>query len=343
MFKYIAIKNELKKIIDTSEAHTMLPSRNEIIKEYGVSDITVRKALDELLREGLIYSHHGKGSFVAPKRKEYPEVYNVMQGTEIRHFKDKSGWYFPLVEELETQLEKNEMEMTISFHKRNADMERQILERLQNKSPYGVVFYYSGHRSNIPYYQKVYDAVPNCVFVDRYIEEIKSNYVGTDNVSSAKLLGEKVSLETPEKIYIIDLDWWNRTNVSDERQEGFVLGAKNSDYTILTSNKSYYDDLKIIGDYIKKDIQNKQKIGFLCMNSYMTADIFEECEEVLKDKEIIVGTFEKPDIKEELKANLYWARQNLSRIAEETVRLIKNNLKEKEHILVPAEIISEKK
>ncbi|MBQ7257364.1 MAG: GntR family transcriptional regulator [Abditibacteriota bacterium] len=52
MFKYIEIKSILKKIIDNNEPHYKLPSRNEIIKMYNVSDITVRKALEELLREG---------------------------------------------------------------------------------------------------------------------------------------------------------------------------------------------------------------------------------------------------------------------------------------------------
>ena len=52
MFKYIEIKSVLKKLIDDHEAHYKLPSRNEIIKQYNVSDITVRKALEELLREG---------------------------------------------------------------------------------------------------------------------------------------------------------------------------------------------------------------------------------------------------------------------------------------------------
>ena len=47
----------------------LLPSENRLCSEYGVTRPTVRKALDQLVDDGFIYRHQGKGSIVkgAPK------------------------------------------------------------------------------------------------------------------------------------------------------------------------------------------------------------------------------------------------------------------------------------
>lgn len=48
------------------QGKTKLPPENELAKQFGVSRITIRRALGELEREGLVLREQGRGTFVNP-------------------------------------------------------------------------------------------------------------------------------------------------------------------------------------------------------------------------------------------------------------------------------------
>lgn len=72
---YLQIKETLRmRILDgTYRMHEQMPSEAEMIKAFKVSRITVRQALNDLQKEGLIFRIHGKGTFVA-KPKAFQNV-----------------------------------------------------------------------------------------------------------------------------------------------------------------------------------------------------------------------------------------------------------------------------
>lgn len=53
--------------------HQQLPSESELIKAFGVSRITVRQALGDLQRAGLVFKIHGKGTYVS-KPKAFQNI-----------------------------------------------------------------------------------------------------------------------------------------------------------------------------------------------------------------------------------------------------------------------------
>ncbi|MBQ2631871.1 MAG: GntR family transcriptional regulator [Kiritimatiellae bacterium] len=66
-FKYSQIFEDLKKAIrDGQYARGVpLPSEEAIVRKYGVSRITAVKAMDELVKCGLVYRRRGKGTFAS--------------------------------------------------------------------------------------------------------------------------------------------------------------------------------------------------------------------------------------------------------------------------------------
>lgn len=80
---YQQVRDYLKKRIEAGELlpHAQIPSERELCELFQLSRTTVRQALGEAEREGLIYRIHGKGTFVSSSQINQPL-------SEIHSFKE---------------------------------------------------------------------------------------------------------------------------------------------------------------------------------------------------------------------------------------------------------------
>ena len=74
---------DLKSALDSGEyaVGERLPPERELARLYGCSLITIRRALDELSREGRLQRHQGRGTFVLPPRLDR-DIAGAMSFTE---------------------------------------------------------------------------------------------------------------------------------------------------------------------------------------------------------------------------------------------------------------------
>jgi GntR family transcriptional regulator len=66
--KHAQLRETLRAQIESLPPDQPIPSEHELCAQYDVSRITVRKALADLIHEGLLYTVQGKGTFVAARK-----------------------------------------------------------------------------------------------------------------------------------------------------------------------------------------------------------------------------------------------------------------------------------
>lgn len=82
---YKQLKEIIKTKINTGEytENEQIPTEPEIIERYGVSRITVRKAIEELVTEGYLVKKQGKGTFVSSHK-----VFRKFEETGVSGFSE---------------------------------------------------------------------------------------------------------------------------------------------------------------------------------------------------------------------------------------------------------------
>lgn len=70
---YVQVYREMRSNIESGRwlPKQRIPSESELVEAYGVSRITVRRAIDELVKEGALVREKGQGTFVAPPKHSY--------------------------------------------------------------------------------------------------------------------------------------------------------------------------------------------------------------------------------------------------------------------------------
>ncbi|GAB6901590.1 GntR family transcriptional regulator [Kineosporia succinea] len=73
--KRVWVRDELRRLIDTSPPGALIPSERELSDQLGVSRPTLRAAIEDLAGAGLLVRHQGRGTFtrVRPTSSRVPD------------------------------------------------------------------------------------------------------------------------------------------------------------------------------------------------------------------------------------------------------------------------------
>jgi len=107
--KYILVQNRIKEDIRTGKIVDKLPGERELARELDISYMTVRKAIENLVRECVLYKIPTKGTFINRNGAEKAVTRNIGFFLDDRVEDSISSPYFSLVfKALEKEVVKNE-------------------------------------------------------------------------------------------------------------------------------------------------------------------------------------------------------------------------------------------
>ena len=95
---YLQVKNEIMKEIKEKKLgdNTRLHSEREYVDKFNISRLTIRKAIEELQREGYIIRIPGKGTFYTDigNKSEFTHVISFTKDAKNRNLKSSSKLLF---------------------------------------------------------------------------------------------------------------------------------------------------------------------------------------------------------------------------------------------------------
>ncbi|MCD6317868.1 GntR family transcriptional regulator [Candidatus Aerophobetes bacterium] len=179
---YYQLKQIIKEKILSGEwkVNERIPSESELCDEYRISRETVRHAIMELVREGMLHRKQGKGTFV--KNPEESQKAGNVRGKAI-------GLVIPymrqggpeIVSGVENMVHSRGYHLNLSNTNSSLTEEKSRIEWLIESGIKGLVIYTLQHKDDYEILVKMKETHFPFVLVDRYVREFESDYVVSDN------------------------------------------------------------------------------------------------------------------------------------------------------------------
>lgn len=190
VYGYMRIYQDLKKGILQGEYanHSKLPTEAQLQQIYGVSRITVKKAVELLREDGLIERFAGKGTFVclndAQQNKLASDKEAPVIGVMIPQIYTSFG--SGLLTGIAQEANQKGYCLMSGLYYQSLDEENMLIERLIRNGCKGIIAvpFHSNEGTNYGIISSALQGYP-LVMADRYLDGISLPYIGSDHEEAA--------------------------------------------------------------------------------------------------------------------------------------------------------------
>jgi len=231
-YLYREIRERIHSSVRNMPAHTRLPSRQALAKQFGVTATTIEKAVSELIGRGVLYSRRGSGTYVAPSAPERTEAGGPPNAEGPRS--PVAAWgvlvpdvmddfYTAIVRGVEDVAERRGTNVILCNTDNDPAKERKYVEQLIRSGAEGVIIVpvISAGEKSAEHYWKLREQGIFFVFCNRGVDGVAAPRVLYDNYA-AGYLGTKHLIDQGARrlAYIASPVYLS----SEQRYQGF-LGA----------------------------------------------------------------------------------------------------------------------
>lgn len=288
-FLYMQLYDDIKKKIDENvyEEGEKIPSDDELKTKFGVSMITVKKALNMLKDEGLLQRIPGVGTFVKG-RTSIVEIEEVCSGPATKKIglvmeHVSSSFGLDLLYKIDCKAEEMGYKLITRFSYYNRDKETEEIEFLVKSQIEGlIVMPCHGVYYNPKILKLILEGFP-VVVIDKKLEGISVPSVRTDNKQAIKTLVKYLWEQNCTKLGFISSEIIGTSSLL-ERKSGFYEAADEfsidtlSECTLLFDENIYEhppieENIERVMRYLNKHKGNLD--GIICAEYSMMSSIME--------------------------------------------------------------------
>ncbi len=312
----------------------------DLVKEYGVSRLTLKKATSILVADGYLSQTPAKGTFVTS-----PDKQDTLQDNGLRFKKLNRGIGIlvscvtgspnpGIIRGVEDVCEKNGYHLILGNYDAIPEKEKKYMETFVERGISGLVISASHNSYLNPYYKILKEKNIPFVFVDVKVDGIESDLVATDNFTGA-YLGTKFLINKGCKD-ILFLCTSLRASSTRERLQGYRFALKESgvsfkkDLVRESENGGHYAES--FGEKETEIFLNRGKIdGIFSANEPVIFGVLRAVKKkaVKKSRKIHIVSFDKPEIPMELAYPITFIVQPLYQIGHTGCELLFERIKEK--------------
>ncbi len=270
-FLYLQVYRDLKSKIDDGvyQPGKKLPRDSELKEEFGVSMITVRKALDILKKEERVQRTPGVGTFVTGNHGSEAEQRNETEGTQaakrigvvMEHVSSSYG--LDLLYRLDQLAEEQGYKTIVRFSYYDRAKENEEIDFLIHANIDGlIVMPCHGVYYNPKILRLILEGFP-MVVIDKKLDGISVPSVRTDNKQAIKDLVNHLWEQKCRSIGFVSAQIVGTSSLQD-RRDGFYEAAneyslENLSECILNFDEAVYDhrpsehNVNMVADYLVKN------------------------------------------------------------------------------------------